>query len=598
MHVDAYGMWEVEIEGVDDKLSELGATTTSAPVSQPGQSPHFGLPSAHARQTRHGSTELSHAVDGRHSEHCFAAVYVALHAAMKTSDLYERFTRSATGLPRRRIHFTSNERYAEKRPTLVKQDQTHWQTYMDKTFLTKRPLAAILVVAATLLAVLLLRTYSVAAHHYGTDSRPHTKYLQLLIPTSRMADVDLCKTILTAQVLNYPVPVLIPWGNSSTGLPVAKRARMQSKVAHTYKYLKGLPVEMDDAVTILLDGPDTWFQLRPDQLLQQYFEVMASANSRLRKQYGEEQAVEQKLLFAAQNSCVSKNAADLACSAIPAPVRDGAPRYMGNGAIIGKTKHLRAFLKRAYHLVQKDPPNKLLSTYSEIFGQQEYQRKSLKRSPPPSNGLKRYFGFAERIPEKNNTVPPLPTPHNETYEFGIGLDYNNNIGFATSLGADKVDWRKQHPLTKDMIASSLPPFWTVSGREPHIPHAATWSDISLLRVKDTDTIPAMIHHQPTALSGADSSHMRRDWWSKLWLQPHARALYTSAEQLPATAVAAVVREDGQEELYWNRHTWTDKAGAWMPDNEFSRWQDICGAEKQWKEVFRDDQGPWTGLDDI
>jgi hypothetical protein len=67
----------------------------------------------------------------------------------------------------------------------------------------------------------------------------------LLIP-AREPTARLCKTLLSAVVLNYPPPVLINYGSN-------KHDR-DDTVHQTYKFLRGKEVESDDLVLIVEEG--------------------------------------------------------------------------------------------------------------------------------------------------------------------------------------------------------------------------------------------------------------------------------------------------------------------------------------------------------
>ncbi|EME38740.1 hypothetical protein DOTSEDRAFT_83448 [Dothistroma septosporum NZE10] len=433
-----------------------------------------------------------------------------------------------------------------------------------KTFLQQKPLSAVVFTVVTILAIVLLRSYlAVPVDLHGASTRPGQRYMQLVIPINRKSDVDLCKTILSAQVLNYPVPVVVPWGNNTDNTPVAKKKRMYHKVAKIYSYLSTLPPQAEDAIIVLLDGPDTWFQLRPDLLLQGYYRVIDRANKQLLTTYGDE--IQQRVVFSAYDDCGSKDANNTACLAAPEPPHQGAPKFLGHGAMVGQAKDLREILRRALDKLElsHNAPAKLLPIYTDIFGEQESHRKQ----------------FLETHKHSDMAL-----------ELGIGLDYYNELGFSVS--AETIpNWQTPRKHVQELQAS-MPPYWTVSGQEPGLPHTTSWSDIKLF-TGFNNTVPAMIHHWPTvALGGKDATGHRGEWWPELWLTEHARALYTASERLPSTTVAQVRDDQGQELIFWNRQPHHNRMGAWTPDSKFSSWQDMCSAERQWMEVFRDELGPW------
>lgn len=463
-----------------------------------------------------------------------------------------------------------------------------------KGFFAKRPgigqtLAIVIILASLIFLLVSLVHHSRTSRKGIRDPPPVARYLQLLVPVSRVADVDLCKTVLSAQILNYPVPNIIPWGNSSDGTPLPKERRLLDKLLKIRQSLGTLPKSPDGSITILLDGPNTWFQLRPELLLQSYYRIITQANRLLEEKYGS-QVIKQKVLFAAQESCTSGNADDVACAASPEPPEPNLARYLGHGAIVGETKAVKAIIERAVERLESSsaPPTKLAQIFAEILGEQELNRNQL---PVSHTGLRMWKkrkhyknhgkALAKQRSDKNSSA---------TLELGIGLDYYNELGIlASPTGLNS--WQTPVAMLSELEAST-PPFWTVSGSEPSIPHSAQWTDVELLTAPGADSVPAMIHHTPTALSGRDSSGLRRQWWPKLWMVKHARALYTAAEGLPKTVVADVVDEMGNKAVFWNSQVHMLSSGAWSVQEKWVHWESMCGAEQVWSEVFRDDAGPW------
>lgn len=504
-------------------------------------------------------------------------------------------------LHRRRQSRSSDDSYS----TGKRADFRPRQPGRKKSF-AKDPGVGRLLLVTTLLAILI---FLVKSHGHSPrksrkeakESTPAARTLQLLVPVSRTSGVDLCKTILCAQVLNYPIPNIVPWGNSSDGSPLPKGQRLLDKASKIHDALKDVPPHADDGITILLDGPNTWFQLRPDLLLQSYYRVTAQANHLLEEKYGG-QFIKQKAIFAAQPGCSSKEGDDKACDAAPEPPRPDLARHLGHGAIVGETKAVRAIMQRAVERFNTASPTKLVQIFAEIFGEQELNRNLL----PVSHSRMRIWTKKEHKRDDSKALPdqqqPMPTKQfNATYEFGIGLDYYNDLGILASptMGSDSISW--QSPATNSILSDlevSTPPFWTVSGSEPSLPHSAKWTDVQLLTVPRTGSVPAMIHHTPTAISGRDSTGLRKEWWPKLWLVNHARALYTAAERVPKTIVANVVDDMGRESTFWNPKVSMLNAGAWSMQKQWVHWEGMCGAEQVWSEVFRDEIGPWKRTEEF
>lgn len=525
---------------------------------------------------------------------------------MQTPNIVARFTRSASGSPRR-VHFNEDERYEEKKNNNNKRWEStpkrssHGQAYMNRTFLGKRPLAAVLFIFATFFAVLVVRSYSTApVHSHTVHNGPTAKYMQLIIPINRKSDTDLCKTVLSAQVLNYPVPVIVPWGNSTDGTLVAKKQRMHHKATQIYSYLNSLPREADDGIAILLDGPDTWFQLRPESLLQGYYRITSRRNRKLQKSHGK--GFEQKVVFSASDVCGMSDENDPSCSVIPQAPATNLPNYLGHGAIVGQVQDVRKVLARVIDKLetqQEEPPSRLLPIFTHIFGEQEARRQQYRIIKPHQKHNRR----PRQVPEAATSPPPNAfNTTNEAVELGIGLDYHNELGFSISP-TTLPQWHQQTSSSQSAeIQSSMPPYWTVSGQEPNLPHHKTWSEIPLFTTSSSNnnSIPAMLHHYPTvAMGGHDATGHRTQWWSEMWFTEFSRALYTASERLPSSIVAQVRVDNDDDEnerrenVFWNLWPSHNRAGAWLSEGKFWHWQDMCGLEGQWREVFRDEEGPWV-----
>lgn len=415
---------------------------------------------------------------------------------------------------------------------------------------------------------------------------PVPQWLYLVVPAARIeGDVDLCKTILSSQILNFPNPTLIPWAKWEW------EKHPQDKIKRVHDWLAELPPKADDGLVILLDGPNTWFQLRPEVLLQRYWDISRRADQRLKKTYG--QPVEQKVLFSAQDQCASDADTDVACYAAPESRAAGRwkPRYLGGGAMIGQIKDVLPILERALQKFEQDNFMDPVVVFGEIFGEQEYQRQSTKNP-------KWWWRTWDRVRHGHSnsalaSVPGRPTWHANVrtdYEFGIGLDYDNELGIGTTLEEGHADWQTSKSHSRD-IEDSMAPFWTTSGGEPNLPHDARWTDVDLFTLTDTATTPAMIHHTASNTSAAFA--FREQWWPHLWMQPYSRTLLASIQSLPATVVASVKDKYGSEVRYWNHYPRMDKDGVWLANGEFSFWGTVCGQKGEWQELFRDDKGKWS-----
>lgn len=406
-----------------------------------------------------------------------------------------------------------------------------------------------------------------------------SQYLYLAIPAEKAPDGYLCRSVLTAQILNYPVPTLIQWDPAyfDPNQPTDWQ-RSQFRLAGTADWLNKLPPEHDNGIVILLDGPTTWFQLRPEVLLKRYYDINRRANEKLKSK-----TIKQSILFGAQHTCSPNPDSEKACASgqnsplIPSPTHRA--RYLDSAFLVGPVSEVRSLIKHVAQKSQAFPGASPQELFGAVFTEQENQRRRASSTRDPS------------------------------FEMGIGLDYHNEIGYSTSLIAPSEDPETfftpqvyetrpnsstQLPLDPD-IESSMAPFWTVSGSEPDLPHGTSWWQVPLLRSPSHPQRlpPALIHH-----STETHRELLDGWWGKLWLVPYARSLYTASIHFPPSVVASVVDAvAGVERHFWQQYWQLDKTGVRLAgeDDKWQDWHSLCGYEPETGDVFGDGRGWWLGM---
>lgn len=315
-------------------------------------------------------------------------------------------------------------------------------------------------------------------------------FLSVLIPDVKVPDVELCKTVLKAQILNHPVPIIIPpdESNTTTGQTVASSSR--DSIWRALRYLRVLPPEAEDGIVVLLDGPGTLFQLRPDVLLQRYFRILREADSHAKSVDSRRHSV----ILSAHSVC-SKHSEEPACSGISVPL----PGHTGHGVIVGPARDVRDVLLAALLREDQEP------LFAHVF--EEWQ-------------LRRQW-------------------------FGVWPDYANGLSAPVTMNDT---WTASKAKSAELRDSALP-YWTVSGAEESLPHGSEWADMQLFTTKATTTTPALSYH-----SASEDDSRRKQSWNRLWMQPHARVLYTAAQLLPAAAVASATNGDGTQKVFWKRES--------------------------------------------
>jgi hypothetical protein len=94
-------------------------------------------------------------------------------------------------------------------------------------------------------------------------------FWHLLAPATQ-TDLNLCKVILSAAILNYSMPTLVNWNRKYDNPDLSSGGSHLAKIPEILEYLTMLGPEYNDDLVLIVDGYDTWFQLKPDVLLSRY----------------------------------------------------------------------------------------------------------------------------------------------------------------------------------------------------------------------------------------------------------------------------------------------------------------------------------------
>lgn len=484
------------------------------------------------------------------------------------------------------------------------------------------------------------------------SSVPH--YLRLLIPGSDIND-NLCKTLISAAVLDYPSPTLINFGKVFDDETLIFGGSHIAKIWGVLDYLNSLDRIYDDGIAVLVDGYDVWFQLRPEVLLGRYFSTITYQNGRIRTQLGNEAArnedVSQKVIFSSQKRCWPKEADSPACYAVPesslrpdvygldtdTDVDDERnlylrhrQRFLNSGMAMDPVSALRAIFQRALEKTKEKGVGfgSDQGIFAEIFGEQEFQQhciaKQYRRASKPNRIVDAWNKeFDVTDPQTAGTHEIMDCAGDNTYDFGIGLDYDMILSQATVFSEYDTAWLRlddahaieqaslaQTPLTEPRvnagripadIARSRPPFHTELERRLYtadLPLEKSWGQVPLFTNLYTGFSPVAVHHNAhrDGLKGRIQSH-----WNETWFQPYARTLLDLRVMEPARPIEVevdVVEGRGEEgsssikRAYWAPHASdfeNERAGVTTIAGDFMRYEQMCTG---WEELFRDDKGPW------
>lgn len=464
-------------------------------------------------------------------------------------------------------------------------------------------------------------------------------------------DPNLCKTLLTAGILKYPAPVIVNWNETFDNEALIHGGSHLAKISGLAAYLDSMDPSQDEDLVMMVDGYDIWFQLRPQVVLDRYFAINARANKRILDDLGAEvvqrYTIKQEIVFSSQKRCWPWTENDPPCYAVPesslpsdvfGPLTDTdigfeenpyikfRPRFINSGVIVGPVRAMRRLFTKAEKLLKEGQETNVGSDqyiFGHITGDQSIWREAMRR-----DSLSDAQKDAERLIEANNPKSRWnwPESHFEEVrfkagqddgriEYGVGFDYGSEIGIPTVFSETDLEWLTFHnkaqmhraeqqvgiasdksrldELASD-IARTTPPFWTRE-YDPNIPSELLWDDVPLFTNLWTGNTPAVIHHNAHR-DGRKA--LRETWWTKLWSQKYARALFDAWVKEPVGPIAHAGVDKNSKKDWWPAERQKGGGRTWLShhtdaNEETREWlgfDDIC--KDYHEEVFRDGKGPW------
>lgn len=456
-------------------------------------------------------------------------------------------------------------------------------------------------------------------------------FFHLLVPATS-TNSDLCKLQLSITALGYPAPIFINWNADDN-------ASHLTKVTGLLRYLRGFSSAHDNDIALIVDGFDIWFQLRPDVMLQRYFEVISAANKRveerLRKALMEQHGIYQSIIFGPDKICWPEIPSRAACWAVPnstlpyyafGPETDSGrfrdqyrPRWLNSGTIMGPVNDVRDLLAATVERIEVDYTTDSDQFYiSELFGLQEYARTLLVEGPMPSRMRRKWITdgwFGEGHFE--NVLLAVPKPGEEEYH--ITVDYESALFQTMSYTTQFLSWiqydeehtsslkrKKQQLILPIDIEKSAPPF------PHHFPPASndtfnfetlrslsnsTWQNIPLGTNAISNRIFPLLHF-------TGDKHYRESWWNRMWFTPYAEEIIKAAPYQP---IVALWTDDAGTE-WWgydpshlllghNLESNSFAAGGWSDNGTFVSWTEFCGAHEDavFKGLMDVQETPYDGI---
>ncbi|KAI9721869.1 MAG: hypothetical protein M1828_004964 [Chrysothrix sp. TS-e1954] len=463
--------------------------------------------------------------------------------------------------------------------------------------------------------------------------KPAERPLHFLVSTTS-TNINLCKTLLTSAILNYPVPVLVNWGEQYQEVSELGGPSNIGKISGVLDWLQAVPPEQDQDLVLIVDPVDSWFQLRSDVLVERYHTINDEANKRLSKQLGgamKAEGIKQTIVFGATKRCNPNYPEDIGCFPFPdSPLPSDLfgrvtdtdvghsryssfrERFLDSGLIMGPVGDLRAFFERAWS--KKDEPQRGLggsdqSIYNTIVGEQEFQREVMKERHRGLIG--RTYRRVATLFGKDMTNPVLAhNPNRQRMdhlpghpcEFGVGLDYFAMIAHQTlhaETDARFITFANLTHFSEDRhrfdcpakiedlpadIYDSPPPYDTARA-EMRTP--GSWERVPLYTNLCTGVRPVIVHH-----NGGKAMHHKQ--WTSMWLQHHGEA-FLAIHQRRAAAMAldypgidqeTVAKKMKAGDIDVRRLPSNINVGsAWTAAGDRLKWWDLCMEKGFERELF-------------
>lgn len=472
--------------------------------------------------------------------------------------------------------------------------------------------------------------YDRLRHHTGPVASTHdtvkVQNLHLLIPaTDRSPEV--CKLVLSAALAGYTTPTLISWNKTVGHSDWIDNGNRIGKITGILEYLDRIRPEENHDLLMVVDGYDTWLQLRPEVIIERYKQVNQQLYDRVARSIGDKGMKEgnifQSIIFGASKTCgplpswneyacASQPASTLAKNAygldtdtldrerhLPYKYR---PRWLMSGFMMGPAIDVRTMFERAREKIttsaspHKGSDQQILSG---IFGEQEYYRIELEmkyRSWPARawTEVSKLLGFhTPNVVDAHPNPRPVPSEKDtRRLDFGIGLDYEMQLVHSALYSDTDGEWvtmsdkralydAQQRAGIAEPALKAIPADVAVNGRPFDILNASReplsgdedrrllakqWSEVPLFTNLHAPSVPGVLHW-----NGANDSLSTQ--WPSMWFQKNARRLlqaYVNSQGLRTT-------KGGHRPLGAFTET-----GKWVP------WSQLCDGFES--ELFGDGLG--------
>ncbi|TKA66939.1 hypothetical protein B0A55_10723 [Friedmanniomyces simplex] len=278
--------------------------------------------------------------------------------------------------------------------------------------------------------------------------------------------------LLSAGILGYPSPVIINWNQTFDDASLVEGGSHLAKIAGVNEYVSNLGPEHDEDLVLMVDGYDIWLQLRPQTLVDRYFDINRRADERIRKEVGpavaEKHNIRHEIIFGCQKRCWPWTFGDPPCYAVPNsslpkdiygpqtdtpstndenPYNNYRQRFLNSGMGIGTVRAMRKLFGQAFEQAQVESNiGSDQYIFSRIFGDQEIWREAVRRDSlqTTSSLAKQWMSGHPKdfFPQQHleEVRKKAASREDGNFEFGIGLDYGSEIVLNTVFAEDDTEW--------------------------------------------------------------------------------------------------------------------------------------------------------------
>ncbi|KIL88053.1 hypothetical protein FAVG1_08936 [Fusarium avenaceum] len=483
-------------------------------------------------------------------------------------------------------------------------------------------------------------------------SKPSTsRRLRLFMPADS-PHINLCKTIMSAVAMGYPMPILLNWKREYNrpswhfaGSHIAKLESLLGAIEVLLEGTEGDDVGEDD-IAVLVDAYDMWFQLPPSVLLERYHLLNREADARLRKQWeklniGADFPISpprQDIIVTTAKDCFpdfysgsdpryehwpsspmpedmyGEDTDKVPWSFDPArKYRKVRPRCVNSGLIMGSMGSLKQALKRSKHKIDSVAMEgrQLWSDQAligEVMGDQEIWREWVKHLGSSWNGSASFNDRDSLDPAVRGIADAAIL--GQQFEYGIGLDYNFTTAPPTCSSEEDgyfVNLSNKSNVCEESEKAGVPGEVRIHGVPPELRNVndtilstIDWGSIPLYTDFFFGTTPVAIHHN-AYVNGLKGWRLK-NWWDKMWYYPQLRHLVTQRLKPSADTPALLAELDleGTKIVYMSPKEDEEyrKARVFSPlKPNFTpvEWDAVCQKHghgvKWYDELFGDNKGP-------